>query len=185
LPAIRLADLEDIYEQKARIDTNTRHFVVGQPANNVLLTAARVSGKSSLIKLLLNDYAAHDLRIIQVKKGDLTDLPDIVELIDGRPERFFIFCDDLSFYARDASYKALKVVLQGSLAAPPENVLIYDNSNRRLPIAEILLPRTCKTCLRSRRKSLPGKTNRGKKSLLFEPLRELDFPFFPPTRTGF
>ena len=131
LPAIRLADLQDIDEQKARIDTNTRHFVAGQPANNVLLTGARGSGKSSLIKALLNEYAANGLRVIEVEKGDLTDLPDIVELIEGRPERFIIFCDDLSFDAGDARYKALKVVLDGSLAAPPENVLIYATSNRR------------------------------------------------------
>ncbi len=131
LPAIRLADLQDIDEQKARIDANTRHFVAGQPANNVLLTGARGSGKSSLIKALLNEYAANGLRVIEVEKGDLTDLPDIVELTEGRPERFIIFCDDLSFDAGDARYKALKVVLDGSLAAPPENVLIYATSNRR------------------------------------------------------
>ena len=131
LPAIRLGDLHDIDDQKARIDLNTRHFVAGLPANNVLLTGARGSGKSSLIKALLNEYAARGLRVIEVEKGDLTDLPDIVELIDRRPERFIIFCDDLSFDAGDARYKALKVVLDGSLAAPPENVLIYATSNRR------------------------------------------------------
>lgn len=131
LPTIRLGDLQDIDEQKARIDANTRHFVAGQPANNVLLTGARGSGKSSLIKALLNEYAAQGLRVIEVEKGDLTDLPDIVELIDGRPERFIIFCDDLSFDSGDARYKALKVVLDGSIAAAPENVLIYATSNRR------------------------------------------------------
>lgn len=131
LPAIRLDDLHDIDPQKARIDANTRHFVAGQPANNVLLTGARGSGKSSLIKALLNAYAAEGLRVIEVEKGDLTDLPDIVELIDGRPERFIIFCDDLSFDSGDARYKALKVVLDGSIAAAPENVLIYATSNRR------------------------------------------------------
>jgi predicted AAA+ superfamily ATPase len=131
LPAIQLDDLHDIDEQKARIDANTRHFVAGQPANNVLLTGARGSGKSSLIKALLNAYAAEGLRVIEVEKGDLTDLPDIVELIDGRPERFIIFCDDLSFDSGDARYKALKVVLDGSIAAAPENVLIYATSNRR------------------------------------------------------
>jgi len=131
LPVIRLGDLQDIDEQKARIDANTRHFVAGQPANNVLLTGARGSGKSSLIKALLNEYAPQGLRVIEVEKGDLTDLPDIVELIDGRPERFIIFCDDLSFDTGDARYKALKVVLDGSIAAAPENVLIYATSNRR------------------------------------------------------
>ena len=131
LPAIRLGDLQDIDEQKARIDANTRHFVTGQPANNVLLTGARGSGKSSLIKALLNEYAPQGLRVIEVEKGDLTDLPDIVELIEGRPERFIVFCDDLSFDSGDARYKALKVVLDGSIAAAPENVLIYATSNRR------------------------------------------------------
>ncbi|WP_291991457.1 ATP-binding protein [Candidatus Accumulibacter sp. ACC007] len=131
LPAIKLDDLHDIDEQKARIDANTRHFVAGRPANNVLLTGARGSGKSSLIKALLNAYAADGLRVIEVEKGELTDLPDIVELVDGRPERFIVFCDDLSFDSGDARYKALKVVLDGSIAAAPENVLIYATSNRR------------------------------------------------------
>ncbi|MCK6406546.1 MAG: ATP-binding protein [Rhodocyclaceae bacterium] len=128
---IRLADLHDIDDQKERIVANTRQFVAGQPANNVLLTGTRGCGKSSLIKALLNDYAKKGLRLIEVDKGDLVDLPDIVELLDGRPERFMIFCDDLSFEASDASYKALKVVLDGSVAAPPDNVLIYATSNRR------------------------------------------------------
>ncbi|MBL8397152.1 MAG: ATP-binding protein [Candidatus Accumulibacter sp.] len=131
LAEIRLSDLQDIDEQKARIDANTRHFVAGRPANNVLLTGARGSGKSSLIKALLNAYAGQGLRLIEVDKDDLIDLPDIVELVDGRPERFIVFCDDLSFEPGDARYKALKVVLDGSLAAPPDNVLIYATSNRR------------------------------------------------------
>ncbi len=131
LPGIRLADLQDIDDQKARIDANTRHFVAARPANNVLLTGARGSGKSSLIKALLNEYAPKGLRLIEVEKDDLTDLPDIVAAIDGRPERFIVFCDDLSFDSGDARYKALKVVLDGSLAAPLENVLIYATSNRR------------------------------------------------------
>lgn len=130
-PAIRLDDLRDIDPQKARIDANTRQFVAGRPANNVLLTGTRGSGKSSVIKALLNEYAERGLRLIEVDKGDLIDLPDIVDLIDGRPERFIIFCDDLSFDAGDASYKALKVVLDGSISAPPDNVLIYATSNRR------------------------------------------------------
>jgi len=129
--SIRLADLHDIDEQKLRIDINTRQFIAAQPANNVLLTGTRGSGKSSLIKALLNEYAAQGLRVIEVEKGDLIDLPDIVELLDGRPERFIIFCDDLSFDAGDATFKALKVVLDGSIASPPDNVLIYATSNRR------------------------------------------------------
>ncbi len=128
---IRLADLHDIDDQKARVDANTRQFVAGKPANNVLLTGTRGCGKSSLIKALLNEYAKKGLRLIEVDKGDLGDLPDIVDLIEGRSERFMIFCDDLSFEAGDATYKALKVVLDGSVAAPPENVLIYATSNRR------------------------------------------------------
>ena len=128
---IRLADLHDIDDQKARVVANTRQFVAGQPANNVLLTGTRGCGKSSLIKALLNEYAKKGLRLIEVDKSDLVDLPDIVDLLDGRPERFMIFCDDLSFEAGDASYKALKVVLDGSVAAPPDNVLIYATSNRR------------------------------------------------------
>ena len=131
LSEIRLADLRDIDDQKARIDANTRQFVAGLPANNVLLTGTRGSGKSSLIKALLNEYAPKGLRVIEVDKYDLVDLPDIVDLVEGRPERFIVFCDDLSFDAGDATFRALKVILDGSLAAAPENVLIYATSNRR------------------------------------------------------
>ncbi len=129
--AIRLDDLRDIDDQKQRIVANTLQFLQGKPANNVLLTGARGSGKSSLIKALLNEYAAKGLRVIEVEKNDLVDLPDIVELLDGRPERFIVFCDDLSFDAGDATFKALKVILDGSIAATPDNVLIYATSNRR------------------------------------------------------
>ncbi len=128
---IRLKDLQDIDEQKARIEANTRQFVRGQPANNVLLTGTRGSGKSSLIKALLNEFADQGLRVIEVDKNDLVDLADIVDLLVTRPERFIVFCDDLSFDAGDATFKALKVVLDGSLASAPENVLIYATSNRR------------------------------------------------------
>lgn len=133
---LRLEDLHDIDEQKARIDANTRQFVAGRPANNVLLTGARGSGKSSLIKALLNAYAAQGLRIIEIDKADLVDLPDVVELLAARPERFILFCDDLSFEAGDATFKALKVVLDGTLAATPENTLIYATSNRRYLMPE-------------------------------------------------
>ena len=128
---LRLDDLRDIDEQKARIDANTRQFVAGRPANNVLLTGARGSGKSSLVKALLNEYAPRGLRVIEVEKHDLVDLPDIVALVEARPERFIVFCDDLSFDAGDATFRALKVILDGSIAAAPDNVLIYATSNRR------------------------------------------------------
>ena len=128
---IRLADLNNIDDQKERITLNTQQFVAGRPANNVLLTGSRGSGKSSLVKAVLNEYAAQTLRLIEVDKDDLIDLPDIIDLLDGRPERFIIFCDDLSFESGETAYKALKSVLDGSISAPPDNVLIYATSNRR------------------------------------------------------
>jgi len=129
--SIRLADLHNIDEQKTVIDRNTRQFVRGLPANNVLLTGSRGTGKSSLIKACLNQYAKQGLRLIEVDKSDLADLHDIVELVAGRPERFIVFCDDLSFEEGEAGYKALKVALDGSVAAQADNVLIYATSNRR------------------------------------------------------
>jgi len=128
---IRLTELNNIDDQKDRIVANTRQFVAGKPANNVLLTGTRGSGKSSLVKAVLNEFADRGLRLIEVDKEDLVDLADIVDLIDGRPERFVIFCDDLSFEAGETAYKALKSVLDGSASAPPDNVLIYATSNRR------------------------------------------------------
>jgi hypothetical protein len=129
--AIRLEDLHDIEAQKEQVERNTRQFLQGRGANNVLLTGSRGTGKSSLVKALLNRYAPEGLRLIEVDKGELTDLPDIIECIAGRPERFILFCDDLSFEASEAGYKALKSVLDGSVAAVPENVLLYATSNRR------------------------------------------------------
>ena len=128
---IRLEDLRHIDEQKETIERNTRQFVRGLPANNVLLTGSRGTGKSSLIKACLNAYSARGLRLIEVDKDDLVDLPDIVELVAGRPERFIVFCDDLSFEEGEAGYKALKVALDGSVAAQSDNLLIYATSNRR------------------------------------------------------
>ena len=128
---IRLDDLQHIGPQKEQIEQNTRQFVTKRPANNVLLTGARGTGKSSLIKACLNGFAGQGLRLIEVDKADLADLPDIVDLVASRPERFVIFCDDLSFEEGEAGYKALKVALDGSIATPSDNVLIYATSNRR------------------------------------------------------
>jgi predicted AAA+ superfamily ATPase len=128
---IRFDDLHNISQQKEAIEQNTRQFVTGKPANNVLLTGARGTGKSSLIKACLAKFAAEGLRLIEVDKEHLVDLPDIVDLIAERPERFVIFCDDLSFEEGEGGYKALKVVLDGSVAASSDNVLIYATSNRR------------------------------------------------------
>ena len=128
---MRLSDLKNIDDQKQALEQNTRQFVAGLPANNVLLTGSRGTGKSSLIKACLNAYASHGLRLIEVDKDDLVDLPDIVELVAGRPERFIVFCDDLSFEEGEPGYKALKVALDGSVAAQSENLLIYATSNRR------------------------------------------------------
>ena len=128
---IALSDLHNIGAQKHVIEQNTLQFVAGAPANNVLLTGARGTGKSSLIKACLNRYAEQGLRLIEVDKDDLADLPDIVDLVAARPERFIIFCDDLSFEEGERGYKALKVALDGSIAAQSDNVLIYATSNRR------------------------------------------------------
>lgn len=128
---IRLDDLHNIGPQKEQIEQNTLQFVKGKPANNVLLTGARGTGKSSLIKACLNQYAQAGLRLIEVEKEHLADLPDIVDLVAERPERFIIFCDDLSFEEGESGYKALKVALDGSIAAQSDNVLIYATSNRR------------------------------------------------------
>ncbi|OWW20192.1 ATP-binding protein [Noviherbaspirillum denitrificans] len=128
---IAFSDLHNIERQKEQIEQNTRQFVAGRPANNVLLTGARGTGKSSLIKACLNQFAEQGLRLIEVDKDDLSDLPDIVDLVAARPERFVIFCDDLSFEEGEGGYKALKVALDGGLTAQSDNVLIYATSNRR------------------------------------------------------
>jgi predicted AAA+ superfamily ATPase len=135
---IRLDDLRGIDDQKKRLEQNTRQFVAGKSANNVLLTGARGTGKSSLVKAVLHKFAARGLRLIEVDKGDLTDLPEIVALIAGRPERFVIFCDDLSFEAGEPGYKALKSALDGSIAGMPDNLLIYATSNRRHLMPEFM-----------------------------------------------
>lgn len=128
---ITLDDLQDIDEQKKRITQNTKQFVQGKPANNVLLTGARGTGKSSLVKAVLNQFSKKGLRLIEVEKSHLVDLPDIVEMVSARPEKFILFCDDLSFDEGESGYKALKTVLDGSIAAQSDNILIYATSNRR------------------------------------------------------
>ena len=135
---MRLADLKEIEPQKEKIQRNTLQFVNGQPANNVLLTGARGTGKSSLIKACLNEYAARGLRLIEVDKADLTDLHDIVDVVSDRPEKFIVFCDDLSFEDGEPGYKALKSILDGSVAATTPNVLIYATSNRRHRLPEYM-----------------------------------------------
>lgn len=128
---IALADLHGIDRQKRELERNTRQFLAGLPANNALLWGARGTGKSSLVKALLTAYADRGLRLIEVEPRHLDDLPDIVDLVHGRDERFILFCDDLSFGADDASYKSLKAVLDGSIAGASDNVLVYATSNRR------------------------------------------------------
>jgi predicted AAA+ superfamily ATPase len=131
-------DLKDIDEQKRRLRDNTAQFVAGRPANNVLLTGARGTGKSSLVKAALAEFAPRGLRLIEVDKRDLVDLPDIVDIVAPRRERYIVFCDDLSFEASDAGYKSLKVALDGSIAGSAENVLIYATSNRRHLMPEFM-----------------------------------------------
>jgi len=136
--AIRLDDLVSVDEQKHVIDLNTRQFLAGLPANNVLLTGSRGTGKSSLVKAMLAKYASKGLRLIEVDKGDLVDLPDIAEQVAGRRERFIVFCDDLTFDAGEPGYKALKVMLDGTVAVAGSNVLIYATSNRRHLLPEYM-----------------------------------------------
>lgn len=135
---MRLHDLQEISVQKEKIQRNTQQFVQGKAANNVLLTGARGTGKSSLIKACLNEYASQGLRLIEVDKADLTDLPDIVDVVCDRPEKFIVFCDDLSFEDGEPGYKALKSILDGSVAATTPNVLIYATSNRRHLLPEYM-----------------------------------------------
>jgi len=128
---IKLSDLCGIDKQIERVEQNTRQFIDGRPANNVLLTGARGTGKSSIVKGLLNKYSKQGLRLIEVEKNDLIDLPTIVDQVAPRPERFLLFCDDLSFHGAEEGYIALKVALDGSISTTSENLLIYATSNRR------------------------------------------------------
>ena len=136
--AIRLEALVEVEPQKQRLLRNTAQFIAGQGANNVLLTGARGTGKSSLVKACLNEFAPQGLRLIEVDKADLVDLPDIVDLVADRPERFIVFCDDLSFDEGEPGYKALKSILDGSVAQASDNVLIYATSNRRHLLPEYM-----------------------------------------------
>ena len=128
---IRLSDLRGIDAQIRKVEQNTRQFLDGRPANNVLLTGARGTGKSSIVKALLNKYARQGLRLIEIEKSDLVDLPALTDQVAGRPERFLLFCDDLTFHGAEAGYIALKVALDGSISTTSENLIIYATSNRR------------------------------------------------------
>ncbi|HXU41837.1 MAG TPA: ATP-binding protein [Burkholderiales bacterium] len=128
---IKLSDLRGIDAQIDKVEQNTRQFLDGKPANNVLLTGARGTGKSSIVKGLLNKYQSKRLRLIEVEKNDLVDLPAIVDQVASRPERFLLFCDDLTFHGAEDGYIALKVALDGSISTTSENLLIYATSNRR------------------------------------------------------
>ena len=136
--AMRLQDLQEIEPQKEKIRLNTLQFVSGRHANNVLLTGARGTGKSSLIRACLHEYADQGLRLIEVDKADLIDLPDIVDLVSERAEKFIVFCDDLSFEDGEPGYKALKSILDGSVSATTPNVLVYATSNRRHLLPEYM-----------------------------------------------
>ena len=138
IAAMTLDDLKEIEPQKEKIQRNTLQFVQGLPANNVLLTGARGTGKSSLIKACLNTYAPLGLRLIEVDKQDMVDLPDIIDVVATRAEKFIIFCDDLSFEEGEPGYKALKSILDGTVAAATPNVLIYATSNRRHLLPEYM-----------------------------------------------
>jgi predicted AAA+ superfamily ATPase len=132
-------DLLCLDHQKAEIERNTRQFLASRSANNVLLWGSRGTGKSSLVKAIFNEMREQGLRLIEVDKDDLVELPDILERIRYRPERFLIFCDDLSFEANESGYKALKATLEGSINAVPDNLLIYATSNRRHLLPEFQL----------------------------------------------
>ncbi len=134
---VDLKDLLCMERQKAEVVRNTAQFVARKPANNVLLWGARGTGKSTLIKAVFNNFVDQGLRLIEVEKEHLVDLVEIVETLEGRQERFLLYCDDLSFEADDAGYKSLKAVLEGSIAAPADNVLIYASSNRRHLLPEM------------------------------------------------
>lgn len=126
-----LTELLGVEEQKEIMVSNTRQFLAGLPANNALLWGSRGSGKSSIVKALLNEFAPQGLRFIQVEKEDLIYLSEIFTAVENQPYRFILLCDDLTFEVGELSYKMLKSALDGSVYSAPENVLIYVTSNRR------------------------------------------------------
>lgn len=135
---IKLADLQCIERQKQTIDRNTQQFLASLPANNVLLWGPKGTGKSSLIKALLNEYKEQGLNLIEIERKDLENLRSIIETLSTKKAKFILYCDDLSFEADDPSYKAIKVALDGSLSATPDNILLYATSNRRHLIPETM-----------------------------------------------
>lgn len=135
---IRLDDLKGIERQKQKVIQNTLQFLKGLPANDVLLTGSRGTGKSSIVRALLSEYADQGLRLIEIERDDLSDLPEIEKLIQGRPEKFIVYCDDLAFNAEDENYRSLKSVLDGSLESGNNNFIIYATSNRRHLLPEFM-----------------------------------------------
>ena len=135
---IYLADLKGIERQKEKVIQNTLQFLKGLPANDVLLTGSRGTGKSSIVRALLTEYENQGLRLIEIERDDLSDLPEIQQLIDGRPEKFIVYCDDLAFNAEDENYRSLKSVLDGSLQSGSSNFIIYATSNRRHLLPEFM-----------------------------------------------
>ena len=136
--AMHLDDLKGIERQKAKILQNTEQFLHGLPANDILLTGSRGTGKSSIVRSLLTEYSAQGLRLIEIERDDLSDLPDIQKLIKDRSEKFIVYCDDLAFNAEDENYRSLKSVLDGSLQSGASNFIIYATSNRRHLLPEFM-----------------------------------------------
>lgn len=135
---IYLDDLKGIERQKEKIIQNTLQFLNGLPANDVLLTGSRGTGKSSIVRALLTEYAPQGLRLIEIERDDLADLPKIQKLIQNRPEKYIVYCDDLAFNAEDENYRSLKSVLDGSLQSGSSNFIIYATSNRRHLLPEFM-----------------------------------------------
>lgn len=135
---IELDDLKGIERQKAKVIQNTLQFLNGLPANDVLLTGSRGTGKSSIVRALLSQYEAQGLRLIEIERDDLSDLPEIQKIIQNRPEKFIVYCDDLAFNAEDENYRSLKSVLDGSLQSGSSNFIIYATSNRRHLLPEFM-----------------------------------------------